>query len=123
MHIESVDFKIQPVERKSLYQAQHRLAEEGVNCKRNSTLIQQRNNRVPKHQSHERIHSLNLMLNVLAWHEIERAFGPTTQALAEPCWSTHEHNQGQLSKEIPYEGDPDESLSVRFVYVDTPNPY
>jgi hypothetical protein len=84
MHIKSVDFKVKPVKRKSLYQTQDSFAKESVEAKGYSTLIQKRNDRVAKDKRDKGVCSLNLVLNILAGEEVKCGFTPAAKAFCQP---------------------------------------
>lgn len=122
VHIERVDLEVKPIKREGLYEAKYRLSEESVETEGYGTLIQQSDNRIAKDKCHKRIGSLNLVLDILARYKIESGLGPALVPFTHPTRTTHQTNHEHWPENVHHNGDPDESLSVWFVDVDTRDP-
>lgn len=96
VQIERVDLKVQPVERKRLDQAEHRLPKERIDAKLLAALVQQTKHTGAKHKCDERAGTLDAVLNVGAGEELEVLSDPVDGLAAaepqvRPVCQNHEH--------------------------------
>lgn len=100
MNIPGVDFKVQPVEAKGLYQAEDSFSKKSVDPNGSIVLVEQGNNRIAENQGHEGISSFRFVFNVHGRKEVEEVDVLLTEGwmiLFRPAlYKDHGHNSKQI---------------------------
>jgi hypothetical protein len=122
MQIERIDLEIQPVEGEGLDEAQHRLAEEGVDAKRHRGLVKQPDDGVAEHERDEGSRPLNAMLDVRPRRELEDALQPRAHPAVLAPGQSREQRRRRLPKHIERNDGPDERLPSWLFNMHTRNP-
>lgn len=120
--IGAVKFEIYPIKTKSLQQPQHRLPKESIQTKRSSILINNRHNRITKHERHKSIRAFNFMFYISCWVEFKDSFYPFAKAFVEEFGGADEKNYEHSAAQVDENGDPDYGQPVGHRDVDAGYP-